>query len=62
MFPSETVVTPILNVSVFYLIKGAENHHQDFYKNNTIRYNTYHCRCGRDKQLKAIWGDLVTAY
>jgi len=62
MFPSETVVTPILNTSVFYPITGAESHHQDFYKNNPIRYNTYRWRCGRDNRLKAIWGDLVTVH
>jgi peptide-methionine (S)-S-oxide reductase len=62
MFPTETVVTPILDVSVFYPIKGAESHHQDFYKNNPIRYNAYRWHCGRDKRLKAIWGNLVTTH
>jgi peptide-methionine (S)-S-oxide reductase len=62
MFPGETVVTPILNTSTFYPIKGAENHHQDFYKHNPIRYKAYRWGCGRDKRLTAIWGDLATVH
>ena len=59
-FPHKKVVTPILNASIFYPIKGKESYHQDYYKNNPIRYKTYRWRCGRDKRLKAIWGDKVT--
>jgi peptide-methionine (S)-S-oxide reductase len=62
MFPSETVVTPILNVSDFHPIKGTEIHHQDFYKNNPIRYKAYRWGCGRDKRLKNIWGDMATVH
>lgn len=62
MFPGETVVTPILNTSAFYPIKGAESHHQDFYKHNPIRYKAYRWGCGRDKRLKTIWGDLATVH
>tara|TARA_B110000211_G_C13998365_1_gene517245 strand:- start:317 stop:925 length:609 start_codon:yes stop_codon:yes gene_type:complete len=62
MFPEETVVTPILTVSTFYPIKGAESHHQDFYINNPIRYTAYRWNCGRDKRLKTIWGDLATVH
>jgi peptide-methionine (S)-S-oxide reductase len=60
MFPDQTVVTPILDTSTFYPIKGDESYHQDFYKNNSIRYNAYRWGCGRDRRLKAIWGDKVT--
>jgi peptide-methionine (S)-S-oxide reductase len=60
MFPDQTVVTPILDASTFYPIKGSESYHQDFYKNNSIRYNAYRWGCGRDRRLKAIWGDKVT--
>jgi peptide-methionine (S)-S-oxide reductase len=60
MFPDQTVVTPILDASTFYPIKGEESYHQDFYKNNSIRYNAYRWGCGRDRRLKAIWGDKVT--
>ena len=59
-FSSLKVVTPILNASIFYPIKGAESNHQDFYLNNSVRYNLYRWNCGRDKRLKAIWGDRVT--
>jgi len=56
-FPGLRVVTPILNASTFYPIKGKEINHQDFYKKNPIRYRTYRWNCGRDKRLKQIWGD-----
>ncbi len=59
-FPDQTVVTPILDATTFYPIKGNEIHHQDFYKKNPVRYNTYRWGCGRDKRLKAIWGDEAT--
>ena len=59
-FPSQDVITPILDASVFYPIKGNESYHQDYYKNNPIRYNVYRWNCGRDKRLKEIWGDRVT--
>jgi len=59
-FPNKKVVTPILTASTFYPIKGNESYHQDYYKNNPIRYNFYRLRCGRDSRLKEIWGDKTT--
>ena len=59
-FPNKKVVTPILNASTFYPIKGDESYHQDYYKNNPIRYKFYRYNCGRDKRLKEIWGDKAT--
>ena len=56
-FPNKKVVTPILNASVFYPIKGNESYHQDYYKKSPIRYKIYRWNCGRDKRLKEIWGD-----
>jgi len=56
-FPNRKVVTPILEASIFYPIKGNESFHQDYYKNNPIRYKAYRWNCGRDKRLKEIWGD-----
>jgi peptide-methionine (S)-S-oxide reductase len=56
-FPNKTVVTPILNSHTFYPIKGQESYHQDYYKNNPIRYKAYRWNCGRDSRLKQIWGD-----
>jgi len=59
-FSSQTVVTPILDTSIFYPIAGKEAYHQDFYKTHPIRYKAYRWNCGRDKRLKQIWGDRVT--
>ena len=56
-FPTKEVVTPILNASTFYPIKGDESYHQDYYKKSPIRYKVYRWSCGRDKRLKEIWGD-----
>lgn len=56
-FPDKKVVTPILDASTFYPIKGDESYHQDYYKKSPIRYNFYRYSCGRDKRLKEIWGD-----
>ena len=55
-FPEQTVVTPILDAAVFYPIKGKESYHQDYYKNNPLRYNYYRWSCGRDQRLEEIWG------
>jgi peptide-methionine (S)-S-oxide reductase len=59
-FPNNTVVTPILTASTFYPIKGKESFHQDYYKNNPIRYKTYRWGCGRDERLEEIWGERAT--
>ncbi len=59
-FPDQTVVTPILPLMTFYPITGAESYHQDFYKKSPIRYKAYRYSCGRDRRLKAIWGDAAT--
>ncbi len=59
-FADKKVVTPIFNTSIFYPIKGKESYHQDYYKNNSIRYNYYRWSCGRDKRLKEIWGAKVS--
>ena len=59
-FPDKKVITPILEASTFYPIKGEESYHQDFYKKSPIRYKAYRWNCGRDKRLKEIWGDKAT--
>jgi len=59
-FTDQQVVTPILDASTFYPIKGNESYHQDFYKNNPIRYKAYRWNCGRDQRLQEIWGDRAT--
>ena len=56
-FPDKKVVTPVLDATVFYPIKGDESYHQDFYKNSPIRYKFYRFNCGRDSRLEEIWGE-----
>ncbi len=55
-FPGQTVVTPILDASIFYPIAGNESFHQDYYKNNSLRYKYYRWNCGRDQRVQEIWG------
>ena len=47
------IITPILPAATFY---KAEDHHQDYYRENPIRYRFYRMRSGRDQFLKKIWG------
>ena len=56
-FPGKKVITPVLNAGTFYPIAGNESYHQDFYKNNPIRYKFYRYNCGRDARLREIWGE-----
>jgi len=50
---SSPVVTEIKKFEAFY---PAEDYHQDYYKNNPIRYKYYRYRSGRDQYLEKIWG------
>jgi len=49
---SKPVITPIIEVSTFYM---AEDYHQDYYKKNRIRYKLYRAGSGRDQFLKEHW-------
>ena len=51
---SGTIHTEIKAATRFY---RAEAYHQDFYKKNPARYNSYRTGCGRDQRLQALWGD-----
>jgi peptide-methionine (S)-S-oxide reductase len=50
----ETIVTPIRPLDAFWI---AEDYHQDYYKKNPIRYNFYRTTCGRDRRVRAVWGE-----
>jgi len=50
---SGEIVTEITSATEFY---PAEDYHQDYYIKNPIRYKFYREGCGRDAQLKQIWG------
>ncbi|MGH9368654.1 MAG: peptide-methionine (S)-S-oxide reductase MsrA [Thermoanaerobaculia bacterium] len=50
------IATEITAATTFY---RAEEYHQDFYKKNPFRYNSYRLGCGRDARLKQIWGEVA---
>ncbi len=50
------VVTPVETAGPFY---DAETYHQDYYRKNPLRYRFYRLSCGRDRAVKALWGDAA---
>jgi peptide methionine sulfoxide reductase msrA/msrB len=48
------VVTEIVALGQFY---PAEAYHQDYYKNNPLRYKYYRFGSGRDQFLSKVWGN-----
>ncbi|MDX8413099.1 MAG: peptide-methionine (R)-S-oxide reductase MsrB [Mariprofundales bacterium] len=50
---SKPIVTPILPAKEFY---PAEEYHQNYYRENPIRYRYYRSRSGRDDFLDRVWG------
>ena len=53
------IVTEILPDQKFW---PAEEYHQDYYQKNSVRYNFYRYRCGRDARLKELWGNQAGKY
>ncbi len=56
---TKAIVTELIKFERFY---DAEDYHQDYYKNNPIRYKYYRSGSGRDQFLEKVWspsrGDL----
>ena len=48
------LATEISEAPTFY---EAEEDHQNYYQKNPLRYRGYRYSCGRDQQLKRVWGD-----
>jgi len=46
-----------VTIEPFEAFYPAEDHHQNYYRENSVRYSYYRWRCGRDERLEAVWGD-----
>ena len=54
---SKPIVTPILPAKPFY---RAEDYHQNYYKENPVRYKYYRYNSGRDKFIEKHWSKKVS--
>lgn len=48
------IVTSVEKAGTFWL---AEDYHQDYYKENPVRYQHYRSGSGRDKFIESVWSD-----
>lgn len=48
------IVTPIEPLESFY---PAEDYHQNYHINNSLRYDFYVWNCGRHDRLRELWGE-----
>jgi len=53
---NKTIVTEILPFTEFY---EAEEYHQDYYKEHSVKYKFYRYRSGRDQFIEKVWGKEV---
>ena len=49
---NEKIQTEITRAGTFW---PAEEYHQNYYKENSLRYRYYRSGCGRDGRIKEIW-------
>lgn len=47
------IATEVVVEPTFY---AAENYHQDFWRTNPTRYQSYRQGCGRDARVAQVWG------
>ncbi len=52
----DDIVTRIVDAPAFW---PAEDYHQDYYLKNPARYQFYRFGCGRDRRVRALWGDAA---
>lgn len=50
----QTIATDIRDAATFW---PAEDYHQDYYKKNPTHYLRYRTGCGRDAQVRRVWGE-----